>query len=227
MSGLNFKSQPRNTTVPTIQRFLSGTSQTYTTPAGVLYLRVRMLGGGGGGAGSGTAAGTAAADGVDSVFGNLTAGKGIKGVWNAGGAAGGAVTVGAGWTNVASTVGSGSFGFIQEGSAIEPNAAPGGWGGIGALGGQAAAAAYGAATPNATANTGSGGQGGGPNAVAASDAGTGGGAGAYIEAFSSGAVSATYTYSVGGGGNGGGAGASGLAGGNGGSGIIIVEEYYA
>lgn len=38
---------------PTIQRFTSG-SGTYTTPANVKYIRVKMIGGGGGGAGIGT-----------------------------------------------------------------------------------------------------------------------------------------------------------------------------
>ena len=36
---------------PTVQTFTSGTNQTYTTPAGVKYIRVRALGGGGGGGG--------------------------------------------------------------------------------------------------------------------------------------------------------------------------------
>ena len=43
-----------NTTAPTTQSFTSGTSQTYTTPAGVKWIKVRMVGGGGGGGGSGT-----------------------------------------------------------------------------------------------------------------------------------------------------------------------------
>jgi hypothetical protein len=39
---------PSTPTAPTVQTFTSG-SGTYTTPAGVAYIRVRMVGGGGGG----------------------------------------------------------------------------------------------------------------------------------------------------------------------------------
>lgn len=209
-------------TLPTIQRFTSG-SGTYTTPTNVKWIKVRMIGGGGGGSGSGTSAGAAAGDGSATTFGNLSAGGGVKGGWNNSTAAGGSITVGAGWTNVASTAGNGSVGFAQVSTGV--NLFPGGAGGVGALGGAAAANSYGQAGAAGPANTGCGGQGGGGNAVAATDAGTGGGAGGFIEAIAT-SPSATYSYSVGAGGTAGGAGGSGLAGGAGGSGIIIVEEYY-
>jgi len=209
-------------TAPTVQKFTSG-SGTYTTPAGVLYIRVRMIGGGGGGSGSGTSAGTAAADGTDSTFGNLTAGKGLQGVWNAGGSGGGAVTVGAGFTDIASKAGGGSFGFMQVSTGI--NLSPGGAGGIGGFGSMSPLNAYNSAGNNANNNSGNGGQGGGGNGASGADAGTGGSSGGYIEAIAS-PPSATYSYAVGGGGAAGGAGGSGLAGGAGGSGFIIVEEFY-
>lgn len=41
-----------NFTAPTVQKFTSG-SGTYTTPAGVKYIRVRLVGGAGGPGGSG------------------------------------------------------------------------------------------------------------------------------------------------------------------------------
>lgn len=210
-------------TLPTIQKFTSG-SGTYTTPAGVKYIRVRMVGGGGGGSGSGTSGGTAAGDGSSSTFGNLTASGGLKGVWNAGGSAGGSFTVGAGWIDSGSSTGGGSYGFMQVASG--GNLAPGGAPGASRLSGMQALNPYSSAGAAGAANSGSGGQGGGGNNTAGSDAGTGGSSGGYIDAITSGAPSSTYSYSVGGGGTAGGAGGSGLAGGAGGSGIIIVEEYY-
>ena len=66
-------------TVPTQQIFTSG-SGTYTTPAGVKWIRVRMVGGGGGayGALAGGGNGNAGAVGGSTTFGSsfLTAGGG-------------------------------------------------------------------------------------------------------------------------------------------------------
>lgn len=210
-------------TLPTVQIFTSG-SGTYTLPTNAKLIRVRMVGGGGGGSGSGSAGGTAAGDGGDTTFGTLTAGKGLKGVWNAGGSAGGSVTIGAGWTDVASSAGAGSFGFMQVASG--GNLAPGGAPGASRLAGMQPLNPYSSAGAAGGTNTGNGGQGGGGNNAAGSDAGTGGSSGAYVEAITSGAPSSTYSYAVGAGGTAGGAGTSGLAGGAGGSGKIIVEEYY-
>jgi len=63
-------------TAPSVQKFTSG-SGTYTTPAGVKRIRVRMVGGGGGGAGGGSTYG-AGGNGGDTTFGSslLVAGGG-------------------------------------------------------------------------------------------------------------------------------------------------------
>jgi hypothetical protein len=75
---------------PSVQRFLSG-SGTYTTPAGVLYIKVRMAGGGGGGRGTGGDGG----NGGNTTFGTslLTANGGVGGTSSATGGLGGTVTV--------------------------------------------------------------------------------------------------------------------------------------
>ena len=56
-------------TIPTIQRFTSGTAQTYTAPAGLVKIRVRMTAGGGGG---GAQATNACGNGGDTSFGTWT-----------------------------------------------------------------------------------------------------------------------------------------------------------
>ena len=55
-------------TAPTVQKFTSSTGN-YTTPAGVLYINVRMAGAGGGGSGSGTGSGGTGGNGGNSTFG--------------------------------------------------------------------------------------------------------------------------------------------------------------
>lgn len=208
-------------TPPTVQRFLSGSSATYTLPAGVLWIKVRMLGAGGGGAGSGTSAGSATGSGGNSSFGSLTANGGSGGSFGptSGGAAGGSCTVGGTWINVASLQGNRSF---PGQTGIAGNVLPGGTGGAGVFGGQ------GSSSNNAAiavvANSGSGGAGAGFSGAGSS--GSGGGAGCYLEAIQR-APDPTYTYTVGSpGSNAGGAGASGTAGGVGAEGIIVVEEHY-
>ena len=47
---------------PTYTKLTTGIAQTYTTPLGVKYITVKMIGGGGGGSGSGTSAGGAASE---------------------------------------------------------------------------------------------------------------------------------------------------------------------
>ena len=54
---------------PQVSVFSSGTSQTYTTPVGALYLKLRMVGGGGGSA----ATTNNGANGTDTSFGSWTA----------------------------------------------------------------------------------------------------------------------------------------------------------
>lgn len=229
-SGLKWSVGTGGAYTPTVQTFCTsgctgGASGTYTLPANVISIHVRMVGGGGGGSGSGTTGGTAATDGSATTFGSslLNAGGGSHGVWNAGGATGGTASLGTGPIGTALS-GAGSFGFMQVASG--GNLSPGGSPGIGAFGGMQPLNPYSSAGANGVAKTGTGGQGGGGNNTAGADAGTGGAAGGFIDAIIN-SPSATYTYSVGTGGTGGGAGTSGLAGGNGAEGYIEVTEYYA
>lgn len=195
-----------NFTKITIQRFTSG-SGTYTTPAGVKWLRVRMAGGGAGGTGSGTGAGTGGTAG-NTTFGSslLTAGGGGSGN-----------TVNSPAVSVVNNVGAGA------GYRTELAFSNGGIGGPSFFGGSGQGGGGQGNGGNAQANTGAGG--GGAGGFAGSPGAGGGAAGGYIEAIIL-APSATYSYSVGTGGTGGTAGSGGTSGGNGAAGIIIVEEYY-
>lgn len=211
---------------PTIQRFTSGTG-TYTTPAGVTWLKVTCIGGGGGGSGSGTASSGNGATGGDTTFGSslLTAvfGSGGTGGGSGGNGGGGAInspaisilnfTGGKGNPSIGST----GTGFVPPGVSGGNN--PAGGAGVGIYNG-----------PGNSGNTNTGGGGGGGSGLANasfSNSGSGGGAGGYIVAIiPNGSVSSSYFYSVGAGGNGGTAGTNGVAGGNGGSGLIVVEEFY-
>jgi hypothetical protein len=217
-------------TAPTVQSFTSG-SGTYTKPANVLYMIVEMVGGGGGGGGSGTAAGTAATDGADSTFSVhsgaaiLTAGKGLKGARSSDGGAGGTATVAAGATKIIAVPGGGGGGSGQQ-TTSPITQIPGGmggssfFGGAGGGGGNTTAAGTAAGT-----NTGSGGGGALISQTTNGISGSGGGAGAYIKALIT-SPSASYDYSVGAKGTGQAAGSSGFAGGDGGSGYIVVTEFY-
>src|SRR5262249_5791248 len=104
---------------PTIQTFTSG-SGTYTTPSGVLYLKLRMIGGGSGGAGSGTgSSGGAGGAGGDTTWKtsgdvNIITCSGGTATGTSGGSAGGGggVSTGAGATiikNQGGTSGAGAF----------------------------------------------------------------------------------------------------------------------
>jgi hypothetical protein len=205
--------------VPTIQKFTSG-SGTYTTPANVTWIRVRMVGGGGGGSGAGTSSGTAAGTGGNSTFGTslLSAGGGAGGTWGGGTASGGSSSLGSGPIGIALT-GGGGQGFFN--STI---AGGGGMGGASAFGGAGGGGTSANAGQSGVVNTGGGGGGGGGN-VSSDLPGPGGASGGYVDAIIT-SPSSTYSYSVGSAGSAGGAGPSGVAGGAGGSGIIIVEEHY-
>lgn len=212
---------------PIITRYTSG-SGTYTTPAGVKFLRVKLVGGGGGGAGSGTGSQGNGGAGGSTNFGGtsfLKAGGGAATTLGTTPGAGGTVTVGTGPTIVTSVDGgpgaagisitSGGTAMFFGGSAGASSFYGGAGGGVNNSAGAAA-----------TTNSGSGGAGGGGgNAQASFTCGAGGSAGAYAEAFLF-QLAATYSYTVGNGGSAGSAGTSGFAGGAGGAGIIIVEEYY-
>ena len=213
---------PAVSAAPTIQRFTSG-SGTYTTPANVKYIKVKMVGGGGGGAGSGTGGGGGAGGaGGNTTFGTslLTANGGTGGTGAGGPTAGGTVTVNSPAVNTGSLDGGNGGGIqisvtnaylssSQAGSSFFGGAGSGQGGGAGSA---------------AKTNSGSGGAGGG-SAATPVYTGASGAAGGYIQALING-PSATYSYAVGAAGTAGTAGTSGFAGGAGGSGVIIVEEYY-
>ncbi len=218
-----------NEPASTKQEFTSG-SGTYTTPAGVNRIRVKMVGGGGGGSGSGTAAGTAAGDGGTSTFGSslLTTIGGTKGTFGAtGGASGGTATVSSPAVGAAITGGPGSTYSHQ----VTINAGAyltGGNGGNAPYFGGGGAASGGnsiVAGGAGVTNTGGGGAGAGGTNLSAGFSGNGGGSGGFVDAWIW-SPSATYAYAVGASGTAGGAGTSGQAGGAGAAGRIIVEEFY-
>lgn len=208
---------------PTVQTFGSG-SGTYTTPANVKWIKIRMVGGGGGGGGSGTGGGGQGGTGGTTTFGSslLTATGGTGGQWLGAattGGVGGAKTINAPAISLASFIG--STGSMAPVTAINNYAISGAGGsspfqGAGAAGYSAGEAAIG--------NSGSGAAGGGGSATSVLG-GAGGGSGAYIEAIIH-SPSATYSYAIGASGTAGTAGTSGNIGGAGGSGLIIVEEFY-
>src|SRR5215472_2947282 len=193
--------------LPTQQVFLSGTG-TYTTPVGCRRIEVMLVGGGQGGSG-GWNESTYPPGGLGSntVFGPATAfGGGQSGgpvtgcTWGVAGGQGGIFTS----VNIQNV----AVGIGGEGG----NSMLGGGGGVGAHPGQP--------------NTGGGGAGGNGSAVSATGAGgIGGNAGAsgflYINN-----PAATYGYTVGAGGFAGPAGGYASAGAAGGSGIIVVKEFY-
>lgn len=204
-------------TPPTVQKFTSG-SGTYTTPAGVLYIRVRMVGGGGGGQGGGTSQGTGGGTGGNTTFGTtLLAANGAAGT------TGGSASLGSGPIGIAISGGNGG-GVLEYTSAA--GHATGNNGAASPFGGAGTGVLVGAGS-SAISNSGSGGGGGGGNIASGTVfGGAGGGAGGYVDAIIT-SPSATYSYAVGSaGGSGAGGGGGGSAGGSGGSGIIEVTEYY-
>ena len=205
------------TSAPTVTSLTSG-SGTYTTPAGVKFLVVELLGGGGGGAGGGVA-GTSGlgSNGSNTTFGALTGNGGTSG----GGGSGGGTGSGGNILNMTGNSGS------QRGS---NGSTFGGIGGAGVYGGCASGGDNGVTASanggSAIANSGAGGGGGGCNSGGGGDGGGGGGgAGGYVRHVYTSPAS-TYSYAVGSGGAGGAAGTSGGAGGSGAAGLIIIYEYY-
>jgi hypothetical protein len=204
---------------PTYQKLTSGSGATYTTASLVKWLRVRCVGGGGGGAGTGAggSGGTSTFNSIDAAGG---AGGGISSASAIGtGGAGG--TGGSGTATLRTTGSSGDGGsyITQTGGAVIAGLLAGGSGGDSPFGGRGTSATA------AVANSGSGGGGktGGviSGSPSTSQTGAGGGAGEYFELVI-GSPAATYTYTIGA------AGAAGSGGGTaGGSGYIVVEEYYA
>ena len=207
---------PARLTMPTVQRFLSG-SGTYTLPANCLYIKVTLCGGGAGGQGLPDYG----ANGGTTTFGTslLTATGGIAfnlvsfpGIYQS---PGGTATVNSPAVALIAVSGGNAQGLFGA------NGAAGGSGGNNPFGGGAGGSVDNQFGINAAANTGGGGAGAGSQG---GSSGFGGGAGGYIQAYIF-SPSSTYSYAVGVGGTGGIAGGT-ANGSNGGSGIIIVEEFY-
>lgn len=215
---------------PTVQRFVSG-SGTYTLPAGVVYISVKMAGGGGGGGGS-SATGGNGGTGTASTFGTslLVANPGTGGFsanTTASGGVGGTSSLGTGPIGDAFSGGNGGGGQVGSTGVFTS----GGMGGSNFLGGGGAGGGSGpvstAGTPGiaGAANTGAGGGGGG--APSNNFSGSGGGAGGGVRAIISGVtLVSSFSYTVGTGGSAG-TGGTGSVGGAGASGSIEVIEYYA
>lgn len=194
-----------------------------------IQLHVIAVGGGGGGAAAGGAAGSAATAGGDTTFGaSITAGGGGACGFKGSGGAGGSATIGGGVGGSGVTGGGGNgSGYVNSAGGMA-----GGAGGDSGIGGGGRGPAYGVVGQAASANSGGGGGGGGAEYDAAGIVynGGGGGGGAMVNGFIT-TPSATYAYGVGAGGTGATAGTNvgsfvGVAGGNGGSGVILVEEIF-
>jgi hypothetical protein len=209
----------------TRQVFLSG-SGTYTTPVGVLWIEIELVGGGAGGGGGGN--GGAGTVGGPTCW-NTSGPACTNAVFQAGGGSGGGPSNG-GYGGTVSGSGVPNYAFAGGPGCGANNAssyAAGGIGGTNHLGGAGGGGPAGAsAGTNASPNTGAGGGGGGSINSGSVNGGGGGGAGAYIRTIISNPA-ATYTYAVGTGGPGGAAGASSGVGGAGAAGIIIVTENYS
>lgn len=201
-------------TQPTRQILTSGTAATYATPTGAIRLFIRAVGGGGGGGAIGGSGG----------LGGTT-------IFNAINAAGGGGGIGAASTNGQSggsggSGGSGTTSFRAAGnggsaSANAANSSSGAGGGSAFFGG-AGLGVFGGNGISGAANTGGGASGGGGSAGAAG--GGGGGGGECFELIINSPAS-TYTYTIGVGGVQGNAGGGNTAG-VGGTGLIVVDEYY-
>ncbi len=206
-----------NEPASTKQRFTSG-SGTYTTPAGVNRIRVKMVGGGSGG---GTSSGASSAGGTSTFGTSLLTCNGGAACSPPGSYAafGGSATISAPAVGIAVVGGAGHYTNVTQAS----SGTAGGQGGDAPYFGGGGPSAGGVAGVVGSANTGGGGGGGGTSAVVPN--GNGGASGGFIDAWIWN-PSATYAYAVGAGSNGGAAGTSGFAGGNGAAGVIEVEEFY-
>lgn len=154
-----------STTAPTVQKFLSG-SGTYTLPANVKYIRVKMVAGGGTG-GTGTTSGGGGAGGYQEFVINTPAATYSYGV----GAAGASTTFGANTCTAGSNGGNGG-------------------GGAGGAGGTASVVSLGTSVDACTGGTGgtgdAGGGGNGGNSYFGGGAGVSGGAGGVAAASNTG-----------------------------------------
>jgi hypothetical protein len=209
---------------PSITRYTAAGTGTYTTPPGTSYLKIRMVGGGGGGSlaqapGNGTS-------GQGTTFGTnlLIANGGGGGTYNAGAASGGSTTVNSPAISLVQVNGS-------DGSSGSYNTSPGPnqysrgpSGGVSYFGGAGGGGGNIGGFPATSAKPNSGSGGGGGCVIYANVAsGSSGAAGGYVEALIY-SPNQSYSYSVGAGGTG--AGTGGDKGGDGGSGVIIIEAHY-
>lgn len=188
------------TAVNTIS-FTSG-SGVYTPSVGVLWLRLRMIGGGGSG-------GTFAADGTAgaaSTFGNMTASGGN------GGGSGGVASQGGTAFNCSLQIG-GGWGQAGTGTTF----ATAGFGGASFFGGGGAGGTQ--SNGSTAGHTGPAYGSGGGGGLVSNFSRAGGAAGGYCESIIT-ALSTTYSYSVGAGGN------APAAAGSGAPGIIFIEEHF-
>lgn len=218
---------PAAVTLPTIQKFTSG-SGTYTTPANVRYIKVSLVGGGGGGGASGTASsGGSGGTGGNTTFGSslLVGNGGVGGQQgNQNGGTGGTASLGTGPVGLAI---SGGIGGAGQGSITAT--VSGGTGGNSFLGGGGGGgpAAGGTGTAGSAGQTNTGGGGGGAgNLNGTGYSGSGGGAGGSVVGAMIFSPAASYAYAVGAAGTAGSTAGGGNSGGAGGSGVIVVEEYY-
>ena len=212
-------------TISTRQVFLTGSAATYTRPANVRQIKIRMKGGGGGTGGSGSTTPAGGAGGT-TIFNSINA--------NGGGAGDNAVTVvgglgGTGGTGAASLRIAGCVG----GNISTDFAGAGGTNAVG-YGGQGGGNGGGPGKQGAgvagVANSGGGASGPGLASQLFAVFNTtnpcpGAGEGEYVEIIIN-SPAASYVYTVGAGGTAGLAGTSGFAGAIGGSGYIVVDEYY-
>lgn len=214
-----------NTTGPTYQYLTSGTAATYTTPAGVKWIRVRMVGGGGGAGGVGTGTGPTGATGGTTTFNTTTAIGGTGGSGGTGTPGGSSPGGGVGGTGGTGTaMRACGNGGIAGAVVSATNHAAGAGGGSAFFGGGAPGIVSGTTGGSAATNTGGGGSGANATGTAVPANGGGGGESAEFIIIS---PAATYTYTIGAGGAGGiGTGGGAATGGAGGSGYIVVEEHY-
>jgi hypothetical protein len=228
--------QGASITPPQVTVYKTGTAQTYTPPAGALYLRVRMVGGGGGGSGGRAPTGNPSGvggDGGNTTFSetggslSLVAYKGLGGPvvpTTFKGGAGGATDLD-GLTGIEVPGAYGAAGSVSN--STYGARSPGAMGGGSPFGGAGMGASYSSdSNTNAIANTGSGGGGGNANSPGVDlYSGNGGGAGGYIDVIIT-SPAPQYTYTVGTGGTAGTAGNDGYPGGAGAAGIIEVTAYF-
>lgn len=226
ISGTTLQITAARRTLPTHQFLTTGTDATYTTPANVLYIKIRLVGGGAGGAGGGSGApGAGGAGGTTCWKGTGTACTtpliSASGGAAATGASGAPALGGTGIACNINIVGGDGSGGVQ--SLVGSINGLGGKGGDGMFGGGGGPSASGAG--NAGAAFGTGGAGGAATSGGTNNSGSGGGAGGGCEHWIS-TPAATYVYTIGAAGTAGAAGTNGAAGGAGKIGYITVDEFY-